>query len=544
MGKVQSKHGECFLVNAHFNPLCQTDEDVNRLKTVNYVNRDKNSSSSGLSLSLTGDILQHQVECELGKTENLQVNLQSEALLSELANKYSMEDKPEKAQEEKSEKEERTELSMNEVSCDLSVSDLEKQEFSFTLYNFNGHGNVTKDDVAGLVRSIHETLGKSVKLPPSGSRTIKVRLAISPDSTSPAEKEAPQPSKSTTQKETDNIKTPMNEYKQCSNQSVNTCSTYLSFSSPEKENSKFKCHNSSPVTNNLLTTTTETKPTGCNPATPKSQRGCRSSSLQRQEVIQESVEKSCLDCAEENRRQPGEKHWHKRRHRHHRSCRNHITECCDRYNHYLNLDGDEKLPYESRYSFSYGLSEKNHLDSRMPYHQEVTENHCNKKLGHCSHQRSKSHDANTTARLFHYRMFSDQKDDFLNLNFDLCDLLPEEKFDWERQLPHRRSKSYDVHDHSKSNFLNSPKAKQRTNRGVTFTASAAGASPNHHHKQKHRERERMRTMQQVADWLKKEHLGEMSKEDSISNSQVVIQRHEHHHFHEHVHHHYHHYIPS
>ncbi|XP_064466365.1 protein naked cuticle homolog 2-like isoform X2 [Ornithodoros turicata] len=90
------------------------------------------------------------------------------------------EEQPEKAEEEKSEKEEKESSRIPKLSCNMSLEDEEKQEFCFTLYDFNGHGKVTKDDVVGLVRSIYDALGKK-SLPKSGSRTIKVRLAISPD---------------------------------------------------------------------------------------------------------------------------------------------------------------------------------------------------------------------------------------------------------------------------------------------------------------------------------------------------------------------------
>ncbi|XP_075532421.1 uncharacterized protein LOC142565769 isoform X2 [Dermacentor variabilis] len=90
-------------------------------------------------------------------------------------------ERPEKAEEERSEKEERGgSLNATDVSCNKSHHGEERQEFSFTLYDFNGHGKVTKDDIASLVRSIYDALGKK-SLPKSGSRTIKVRLAIGPD---------------------------------------------------------------------------------------------------------------------------------------------------------------------------------------------------------------------------------------------------------------------------------------------------------------------------------------------------------------------------
>ncbi|KAH8020187.1 hypothetical protein HPB51_025348 [Rhipicephalus microplus] len=82
-------------------------------------------------------------------------------------------ERPEKAEEERSEKEERGEsLSATDVSCNNSHHGEERQEFSFTLYDFNGHGKVTKD----------------VRLSLLG---IEVRLAIGPDEDSCAAQTRP-----------------------------------------------------------------------------------------------------------------------------------------------------------------------------------------------------------------------------------------------------------------------------------------------------------------------------------------------------------------
>ncbi|KAJ3640135.1 hypothetical protein Zmor_003451 [Zophobas morio] len=78
-------------------------------------------------------------------------------------------------------------LNFEEFSCDVSMEDgeskpgQERQEFSFTLYDFDGHGKITKDDISGLVTTIYEALGSSVKVPHYGSKTIKVKLTVSPD---------------------------------------------------------------------------------------------------------------------------------------------------------------------------------------------------------------------------------------------------------------------------------------------------------------------------------------------------------------------------
>ncbi|XP_074112462.1 NKD inhibitor of WNT signaling pathway naked cuticle [Cotesia typhae] len=74
-------------------------------------------------------------------------------------------------------------FSFEEFECDVSVAEdnRRRQEFSFTLYDFDGHGKITKDDIAGLVTSIYDSLGTSIEVPPCGSKTIKVKLTVSPD---------------------------------------------------------------------------------------------------------------------------------------------------------------------------------------------------------------------------------------------------------------------------------------------------------------------------------------------------------------------------
>ncbi|KAK5639284.1 hypothetical protein RI129_011776 [Pyrocoelia pectoralis] len=78
-------------------------------------------------------------------------------------------------------------LNLQEFSCNVSLEDLsrqnlqDRQEFSFTLYDFDGHGKITKDDISGLVTTIYEALGSSIKVPHCGSKTIKVKLTVSPD---------------------------------------------------------------------------------------------------------------------------------------------------------------------------------------------------------------------------------------------------------------------------------------------------------------------------------------------------------------------------
>lgn len=82
-------------------------------------------------------------------------------------------------------------VQFNEFSCDVSSDDtnstaaVAKQpqpiQFSFTLYDLDGHGKITKDDIASIVSTIYDSIGKTVYVPHYGKKTINVKLTVSPD---------------------------------------------------------------------------------------------------------------------------------------------------------------------------------------------------------------------------------------------------------------------------------------------------------------------------------------------------------------------------
>ncbi|XP_053956333.1 protein naked cuticle [Anastrepha ludens] len=80
-------------------------------------------------------------------------------------------------------KEER--IRLEEFTCDVSVEggkSTQPLQFSFTFYDLDGHhGKITKDDIVGIVYTIYESIGKSVVVPHCGSKTINVRLTVSPE---------------------------------------------------------------------------------------------------------------------------------------------------------------------------------------------------------------------------------------------------------------------------------------------------------------------------------------------------------------------------
>uniref|UniRef100_I3J2W6 Protein naked cuticle homolog n=1 Tax=Oreochromis niloticus TaxID=8128 RepID=I3J2W6_ORENI len=71
-------------------------------------------------------------------------------------------------------------------SCLLSVGtegnvlpgDDSQQEWTFTLYNFDNTDEVTKEDMSSLMHSVFEVLETSVKQPCSGTRPLRIKLAV------------------------------------------------------------------------------------------------------------------------------------------------------------------------------------------------------------------------------------------------------------------------------------------------------------------------------------------------------------------------------
>lgn len=78
-------------------------------------------------------------------------------------------------------------VQLDGITCDVSLEDatISKNQppiqFSFTLYDVDGCGKITKDDIARIVSSIFENIGNTVEAPHYGKKTINVKLTVSPD---------------------------------------------------------------------------------------------------------------------------------------------------------------------------------------------------------------------------------------------------------------------------------------------------------------------------------------------------------------------------
>ncbi|XP_058547108.1 LOW QUALITY PROTEIN: protein naked cuticle homolog 2 [Neofelis nebulosa] len=83
-------------------------------------------------------------------------------------------------------------LNIDVLQCDVSVKEDNRQEWTFTFYGFDNNGKATREDVSSLMHTICEAVDASVSHSSGSSRTLRVKLTVSPESSS-KRKESPPP---------------------------------------------------------------------------------------------------------------------------------------------------------------------------------------------------------------------------------------------------------------------------------------------------------------------------------------------------------------
>lgn len=63
----------------------------------------------------------------------------------------------------------------------MSVEEDSRQEWTFTLYDFDNNGKVTREDITSLLHTIYEVVDSSVNHSPTSSKTLRVKLTVAPD---------------------------------------------------------------------------------------------------------------------------------------------------------------------------------------------------------------------------------------------------------------------------------------------------------------------------------------------------------------------------
>nr|XP_015107072.2 protein naked cuticle homolog 2 [Vicugna pacos] len=75
-------------------------------------------------------------------------------------------------------------LNVDALQCDVSVEEDSHQEWTFTLYGFDHSGKATREDMSSLMHTIYEVVDASVSHSSGSSKTLRVKLTVSPEPSS------------------------------------------------------------------------------------------------------------------------------------------------------------------------------------------------------------------------------------------------------------------------------------------------------------------------------------------------------------------------
>lgn len=563
MGKNASKH-ECFLVNAHLNKAWEEQIWKKTTKTgYNLANYNMNQSMSELSICLE-DKQENTDMKDNNKENNVELKVELPPIKSENGKMFTF-DKGEEM--EKGEKEQESRLNIEEFECGVHFGGGEKQEWSFTLYDFDGHGKITKEDLVGLLKALYDAIGSSIKIPSNGTKTLKLRLSVGqePSSESGSNSVAAGKVEKDGEEKDANKNTPKKKDNSKHKENIK-----------QKDSPKSKVKDISRL-NNLVGG--QSMPAKCNNNDVQSQCTAKSrlSTQKHKELaslVQENMERNhiralrrhhsdCHGCLQEQKPQ-------KRRQRTARTTNsakdNNMKqyqaksagaspdispqnaaaddtpkESQDRRNYYLDLAGVENTTSKFQDTPTTALTngkclELNNSQANTSKFQPVKPYSAlsNGRFYTPKHFRSRSHE------------MADKKCDNAVCNSEQCNHVSEEQPS-SMKIDHLRSRSFDPQDSSVSNIramkgnpLLANTQKQSRFRPISLPPHIPETvSPHYHRRHRHREKDHDMAMQQVAEWIEREHTVD------YEGDKVVIQRHEHHHVHEHHHHHhYHHYYEA
>lgn len=188
MGKLHSKHADCIFVNADLNKALE--DSIWKKKTgFNLANYNMEETLSELSICLE--------DKSEPSSSPLRVELPPPKLDTETSRVLTLDHIGIRRAGRSCELKDKTKLNieeLQELECGVHLegSDSAKHEWSFTLYDFDGHGRITKEDLASLLKALYDAVGSSIKLPANGAKTLKLRLSVGQDGGSASLQQVPQ----------------------------------------------------------------------------------------------------------------------------------------------------------------------------------------------------------------------------------------------------------------------------------------------------------------------------------------------------------------
>ncbi|XP_055891449.1 protein naked cuticle homolog 2-like [Biomphalaria glabrata] len=519
MGKLQSKH-ECFYVSTNLNKTLQDNiwKDKTGFNLANY-NMDETLSELSICLEEKSDTSPLRVELPPQKLDTVTSKLDH---IREGCDKVNIE----------------------EIECGVQLegSENSKQEWSFTLYDFDGHGMITKEDLASLLKALYDAVGSSIKLPPNGAKTLKLRLSVGQDCTAEIQRVS-------------NVKSS----ERCRNTNKAPKNKVRDFSKLNNlMRTQIKCTNENQAQVLGLATL---EAVSCKPE-EIARKSLVPDHQELASLIHENMERNQIKQLRRHHSDRNEgQHHYKRRHR---TTAAHcpvitagaaLTTLPTSSTVIVLGEQQEDRPKESQDRRNYYLDLAGVDNSKFQYNPTVPVAGSGCVRTGSGQHRSRSHDIGNSGKCDNRQVGAlNPCDAVLNINSDKCDNVKRES---ERlagkpantKIDHLRSKSSDPQEINIGKKSAKPLVQQDPQvtsfsinkhnrfRPVSLPGHVpATISPHYHRRHRHREKDHDLAMQQVAQWIEREHAWDMDGE------RLVVQRHEHHHFHEHHHHHhYHHY---
>ncbi|XP_012943497.1 protein naked cuticle homolog 1 isoform X2 [Aplysia californica] len=474
----------------------------------------------------------------------------------------------------------RNNLNIEEFECGVQLegSESSKQEWFFTLYNFDGHGRITKEDLSSLLKALYDAVGSSIKLPPHGARTLKLRLSVGQEQAAQMKNTA----NLKTNPDNPQGKTGLGKGTKEFSKMNNLTRTHIKCINEHKAQLKSVGMNPDPPG----VVAAEERVSGGVGVRPPHQPSAPEQlcALEAQEQVEKALSKHLRRQHNEARKDNSKQH--KRRHRHSTAVHCPVAPACLVS---AKLDRVGIPTFKDKVNQSSGLGEPQAKESqdRRNYYLDLAgvENTCSRFQNNLSssplsksgavtaalagvgggHHRSRSYDVAKCGNC----SYGDSKQEASGRDGQACrcdsahkdgDKLrtKSNKLKFEHHQ-HLRSKSFDSHaaTHRKAMAMSKGLPHQPHSGGGATHANrhpdlqmppgvlGAGPppmtlSPHHHRRHRHREKDQEMAMQQVAQWIEREHSWDLSGGDGSA-----VQRHEHHHIHEHHHHHhYHHYYET
>ncbi|KAF0045338.1 hypothetical protein F2P81_001867 [Scophthalmus maximus] len=190
MGKLQSKHGDSFVVNAFLRRGMEECERYSatehKLKNMQVFKTSRSCRSTWCNVEIlkafpNGELKDGHFTDQHCPLEVVLPPEKAEGCESYLQYLHA-EDGEREILRDATKAPGKKRMSLDDLECDVSVEDDNRQEWIFTLYDFDNSGKVTKEDMSSLMHTIYDVVDASVNHScHNKSKTLRVKLTVTPE---------------------------------------------------------------------------------------------------------------------------------------------------------------------------------------------------------------------------------------------------------------------------------------------------------------------------------------------------------------------------